>query len=89
MSERVIPVEAVEAAARALTVEVYGVDMFDGMSDDAQEVLRRRGTFLLEAAAPHIIARAFRDAADQLEYGNPINEWLYELADALEEKNAE
>jgi hypothetical protein len=66
MSERVIPVEAVEAAARALTVEVYGVDMFDGMSDDAQEVLRRRGTFLLEAAAPYMQAQALEVAAKEI-----------------------
>jgi hypothetical protein len=42
--------EAVEAAARKLTIDVYGVDLFDGMSDSAQDVLRSRARAELEAA---------------------------------------
>ena len=55
----VIPEAAIEAIARASVVEVYGVDIFDGMSDDAQGILRKRGTLLLEAAAPHMLAEAW------------------------------
>jgi hypothetical protein len=73
---RMIPPEAVDAV----------VDLSRGRG---VWVSRWYARALLEAAAPYIVASAFRGAADQLEYGNPINEWLHELADALEEKNAE
>lgn len=60
-----IPEAAVEAAARALTAEVYGTDMFDGMSDASQDILRRRGKFILEAAAPHMLAEAWDAGAER------------------------
>ena len=62
----------------------------------AEAFLRRRGyeprgkevevlvRYIIRAAAPHIIASALREAADNLEYGNPINQWLYERADEIE-----
>lgn len=40
------------------------MDMFDGMSDDAQRILRLRGALLLEAAAPHM-ASAWHDAVSE------------------------
>ncbi len=54
-----IPEAAVEAVARALTVESWGVDIFDGMTDDGQNILRQRSAIILAAAAPHIAERAY------------------------------
>ena len=65
--------EAVEAAAAKLPA-IWS----------SSPVYRDNLRAALEAAAPYIAGAALREAADQLEYGNPINSWLYERADEIE-----
>lgn len=74
-----IPAEAVEAATDALVASKLG----DHPGINGEEFVEA-AMAALEAAAPHIIATALRKAADELEYGNPINEWLYDRADEIE-----
>ncbi len=55
-----IPHEAIEAAAKALS------DNWDAEGEHTKAALRHDAQAALEAAAPHILAEASRDARDEL-----------------------
>lgn len=73
MTNQVIPAEAVRAAHAAICEQ--------NLDDCLDPDWRGKCVKALEAAAPYILSSAFKNAADQLEYGNPISGWLYDLAD--------
>lgn len=88
-----IPEAAVEAAARAIAPLAWGPSVWQlaahgetptATRDRAQRESLEQARAALEAAASLMQAAALREAADHIEYGNPISQWLCDRADELE-----
>lgn len=64
MSEPPIPEAAVEAAARAIYERTFGPEGWGGLPEKPRKQYADDARFILEAAAPHMLADIERDLSD-------------------------
>jgi len=83
-----IPAEAVEAAAKAISECVMVAD-WEGQGQNFKEAMRREGRRAIEAAAPLLMAMALAEAAEAAEgMHDPVAPDCKEWADWLRARSA-